>query len=253
MSVAWWIVLSSVIVVKISLIGSIFFFIPESKWKRFLPLLISFAAGSLIGASFFHLIPETIERMGNKHSVFALIFCGLAFFFLMEKLLHWHRCHFHCEHEKKTKTMGPLILMSDSLHNLVDGVTVAAAFMGDIHLGITTLIVTVLHEIPQEVGDFGALVYSGYSKKKALIFNFISSLTFIIGVLITVYLSKEFDLIWVLPFAAGNFLYIAGSDLIPEIREHTKLASLTTHYAFFIVGALCLYGLQFALEHGHSH
>lgn len=221
----------------IALIGSVTLFLPVAIFDSIVLPLVSLAAGTLLGGAFFHMLPEAIDSTGNTISVYASLVLGFIILFVFEQFLHWHHCHrSHLKH----KPVSYSILMADGIHNLIGGLSVGAAFVIDIKLGIVTWFAAVLHEIPQELGDFGILVNSGWGKTKALIFNFVSALTFPIGAL-AAYIFSDYQLSHlILAFAAGNFIYIAASDLIPQLNS-CKSTLQVTQFLLFILGLLIMF------------
>jgi len=237
-----WILLSTFLVSIISFIGILTFVIKERLLERLLLVLVALAAGALMGGAFLHLIPEATEFGSN--SVFVYILVGFAVFFLIEKLLHWRHCH-----KKKCPehTFVYMNLIGDGVHNFIDGLIIAASFVTDFNLGVVTTLAVALHEIPQEMGDFGVLVYGGFKKIRALFMNFLSAVTAIAGGLIGYFIagySTSF-LMFVLPFAAGGFIYIAAADLIPEIRKEASLKKSLLNFSVFVLGVLIIYALKF--------
>lgn len=227
----------------IAYIGVILTILPEHLLKRLLQPLVAFAAGALIGGAFFHMLPRALEIGEVQSSVLLWVVIGFTTFFALDQLLEWHHCHrLPSEH---IRPMGPLMLVADGAHNLIGGLSIGAIFMIDIKAGIAAWIAAALHEIPQEIGDFGALVHSGYSKRKALFLNFLAALTFPIGGLIAYFFSSSFDLVLLVALGAGNFLYIAGADLIPEIKRAEKLSETGVRFLFFILGVSLLYASHF--------
>ncbi len=180
------------------------------------------------------MIPATLETDGIQISTFIWVIIGFTVFFILEQFLHWHHCHKASSECKQPLTY--LILLGDGLHNFIGGMAVAGAFLIDIRIGITTWIAAAAHEIPQELGDFGVLIHGGFKKNRALLFNFFSGFTFLIGGLIAYSASTKFDVAFLLPFAAGNFIYIAASDLVPEINKHGNLKENFISFLFFIIG-----------------
>lgn len=223
----------------ISLIGSLTLFIGEKTFKKILLPLVAVAAGSLIGGALFHMLPEAVEQLGNDIRLYLWLAIGFVSLLFLEQFLHWHHCHNLSEHKKEPLTY--LVLMADALHNFIDGLAVGAAFLMSKELGIMTLIAAAAHEIPQELGDFGILVHGGWKKSKALAYNFISSLTFLVGGLLVYTLSFSLEMTYLIPFAAGNFLYIAAADLIPQIKHGDTLKNNFTHLAGFIAGLTLLF------------
>jgi zinc and cadmium transporter len=211
----------------------------EKFLEKILLTLVSLSAGALIGGAFLHLIPESVKK-SSELSIFIFVLIGFTLFFLIEKLLHWRHCH---KNKCGTHTFTHMSLIGDAIHNFIDGLIIAASFVADIRLGIVTSIAMALHEIPQEIGDFGVLIYGGYSKTRALFLNFVCALTAIFGGIIGYFLSKysESSLLFLLPFAAGGFIYIAASDLMPEMRKETDLKKLLFNLGIFILGIMIMY------------
>lgn len=234
--------LSVLIISFISLAGIVFFVFKNKNIERFLFYIISFSAGTLLGGAFFHLIPEALEKNFSK-SVFVLVIAGFSLFYLLERFLRWHHCH--KEGCQTHKILGYQNLAGDSVHNFIDGLIIVSAFSVSIELGMVVSLSVILHEIPQEIGDFGVLLYSGFSKKKALLFNFLSALLAVLGVLLGYFLiSKTENIInYLLPLAAGGFIYIASADLIPELHREENLKKSFSAFALFIIAV----GLMFFL------
>ncbi|NLF89661.1 ZIP family metal transporter [Candidatus Bathyarchaeota archaeon] len=219
---SWILSLASVLLVSaISLIGILFIWISESKLKKTFTYLVSFAVGGLLGDVFLHLMPEMIETGFATETALVLI-GGILVSFAVERFLQWRHCHVPTSKEHP-HSFAYMNLFGDSIHNLIDGLIIGGSYLVSIPLGVATTIAIIFHEIPQELGDFSVLIYGGIHKKKALMFNFLTALTSVIGVLIALALGSlvEGANLLLVPFAAGNFVYIAGSDLIPELRKDT--------------------------------
>ena len=233
--------LSVFLVSIVSLIGIVTISIRTTKLKKWLIYLISFAAGALLGDTFIHLIPE-IAQNGLALSTSLLILLGILLFFILEKGIHWQHCH----EPISKKHMHPFAytnLIGDGLHNFIDGAIIAASYIVSIPAGIATTIAVLLHEIPQEIGDFAVLIHAGFTKPKALALNFLSAIIAFIGAFIVFWLGSTFTDIEkiLIPIAAGGFLYIASSDLIPEIHKHSsKLSQSLLQLLFFIIGILVM-------------
>jgi zinc and cadmium transporter len=206
--------------------------------RRMLPSLIALAAGTMLGTTFLHLLPEAVAEIGAETALPAVLASFIGFF-LLEKILHWRHCH---DEECETHTFGTLNLIGDAVHNFLDGALIAVSFQIDPALGISTTLAVALHELPQEIGDFGVLVHSGFSPKQALLANFGVALTAISGGLAGYLLGQSLSpvLPYLLPFAAGSFLYIAAVDLIPELRSNTKNWQTLFLPAIFIFGVLLI-------------
>ncbi|MEW5766725.1 MAG: ZIP family metal transporter [bacterium] len=229
-----WILSATVLVSLVSLIGLFTFGIKTKIFEGILFLLVGFAAGGLIGGAFLHLLPEAIEQCGCE-TVFFYALMGFTAFFLMERYFYWRHCHKGvCD----IHTFTYLNLVGDGLHNFIDGLIIAASFMTDFKLGIVTTLAVIFHEIPQEIGDFGILVYGGFSKTKALFFNFICALTAVLGAVIGYILSAitgDISLI-LISFTAGGFIYIAASDLVPELHRQKDTKRANIAFLAFILG-----------------
>lgn len=213
-------ILSVVLVSVISLCGILFYWVADKKLKKAFVYMVSFAAGGLLGDVFLHLIPEMVEETGFNILASFVILLGIFSSFAVERFLQWRHCHVptSAEHPHSFAYMN---LFGDGVHNLIDGLIVGGSYIASIPLGIATTIAVIFHEIPQEIGDFGVLIYGGFRKKKALIFNFVTALAAVLGAIIALILgiAVEGFVPLLIPFAAGNFIYIAGSDLIPELRK----------------------------------
>ncbi|MCB1704543.1 MAG: ZIP family metal transporter [Halioglobus sp.] len=230
----------------IAMIGSVTLLLKPDTLNRILLPLVAIAAGSLIGGAFFHMIPAGLAQYGDSTGFYVWIVIGFCTFFALEQLLHWHHCHRSSAECKKPLTY--LILIGDGLHNFIGGSAIAGAFIVDIRLGITAWLIAAAHEIPQELGDFGVLVHGGWERRKALLFNVLSALTFLLGGVLTYMLSLNFSVAFLIPFAAGNFIYIGASDLVPEVKEHANAwLNVTTFLAFCSSLALML-SIKLAME-----
>jgi zinc and cadmium transporter len=213
-----WIVVSGVAMSAVALVGGVTLVLPERTLKRVIMPLVALAAGSLLGGALFHMVPSAVDHVGNDLSVYLAVAAGFVGFFLLEQFLHWHHCHRPLsQHEP----LGYLILIADGLHNVIGGLAVGAAFLVDVQLGVITWLVAAAHEIPQELGDFGILVHSGWPPRRALVYNVMSAATFLVGGLVAHAMSGPVDVALFVPFAAGNFIYIASADLLPQITSTT--------------------------------
>jgi len=225
-------ILASVTAVSlVAFIGILFVGLKEAVIGRILMALVGFASGSLIGGAFFHLLPEaltqalaseTLER--TVQGTLQLVIAGIIFFFIMEKFLYWRHCH---DEKCPVHVFVYLNLIGDGIHNFIDGITIAASFLisyPSYTLGFATTLGVIFHEIPQELGDFGVLLYGGFGKRKALTYNFISALAAVAGALITYFLASYFQGAeqLLVPFAAGGFIYMATTDLMPELHKRTQ-------------------------------
>jgi len=244
-----WILGSTFIISLISLVGLICLFLNEKLLKNIVLLLVALSSGSLMGGAFLHLLPETLIKTGPLLSMFLWLLFGFSIFFLLEQFLHWHHCHKTPSEHKRPVTY--LILLADGVHNFIGGLAIAGSFLVSIETGIVTWLACAAHEIPQEFGDFGILIHGGWEKYKALFFNFISALTIIPGGLLVYFASTSIDTTFLLPFAAGNFIYIAASDLIPEIKSKESLTKGLAHFFLFIMGILLILFVKAVLGDVH--
>jgi len=229
-----WAITASFILSLISLIGIFSILLKDKFLERILILLIGFSAGGLIGGAFLHLLPEALEQ-SNHSEVFLYTIIGFVFFFILERYLHWRHCH---EENCSVHAFTYLNLIGDGIHNFSDGLVIGASFIISINFGVITTLVLIFHEIPQEIGDFGILIYGGFSRAKALFYNFISALTCVIGTAIGYYLTSMIANFssFLLPLTAGGFIYIAACDLIPELHKQTELKRTAFSMLAFLAG-----------------
>lgn len=241
MSTLGWIVVAGLAMSALALVGAITVMMPAAALARVLLPMVGLAAGSLLGGAFFHMIPESVDAIGNGLGVYLALVAGFLVFFVLEQFLHWHHCH-RAEHIEcvDRRPLGYLILLADGLHNLIGGLAVGGAFMVDIRVGTVTWLVAAAHEVPQELGDFGVLVHSGWQRRSALAWNFASALTFLVGALIAYAIADRVEVAYLLPFAAGNFIYIASADLLPEITSEERTRDKIETSAAFVVGLTIL-------------
>ncbi|MFH1239935.1 MAG: ZIP family metal transporter [Candidatus Diapherotrites archaeon] len=245
--VLFYILASVFIISLISLVGLFTISIKKDILNRFLLILIAFAAGTLLGTAFLHMLPEAVHEVDNA---FMLVLAGIVFFMLAEKFIHWHHC---LTHECHIHSYAYINLIADGLHNFIDGVIIAASFMVSIPLGITSAFAIALHEIPQEIGDFAVLLHAGLSRGKALLYNFISALTAVLGALLTFFFAPliEGSIPMLIAFAAGGFIYIAAADLIPELHKEREMKKMILQSIAMLLGIAIIY---FAIgTSGHAH
>jgi zinc and cadmium transporter len=266
MTLLAWIILFTLLGGVLSVLAAaLFLLLPESQRTRVLPAMVSFAIGALLGAAFLAVLPHALAAPGvrDMHAITGTVLLGLLGFFLLEKLVLWRHCHTHeCEAHGAIEAINPLaihghatasgylILFGDGVHNFVDGVLIAAAFLTDVHLGVVTALAVAAHEIPQEVGDFAILLYSGFTRSKALFYNVLASLTTVLGGVLA-YFSlgvAQAALPYVLAVAASSFIYIAVADLIPGL--HKRLEPRVTLEQVLLIGAgvLTIYFAHAALH-----
>lgn len=232
----------------IALSGGVVLWLGEDRVNRLVLPLVALSSGSLIGGALFHLLPGGVARMGNVPSVYVWVAAGFLSFLTLEHALYWHHCHRPAQAHRKP--MGALLLIGDGVHNFIGGLAIGAAFVADIRLGLLAWTAAAMHEVPQELGDFGVLVHSGWSPRKALAANFLTALTFPAGGVLAWASSSVMEMSFLLPFAAGNFLYIGAADLIPQFREGRDGKPVMSHLAWWAAGLLLLLGAAM-LEKGH--
>lgn len=239
----FFIIASTVLISLVSFIGVLVLLLKEKWLNRILLALVAFSTGALIGSAFLHLLPEAIEDAGleNIVKVFLFVILGFASFFILENFIHWH--HHHAKEHPEIMPFSYLILASDAVHNFIDGVVIAASFVVSFPLGVAASLAVLIHEIPQEIGDFGIMIYGGVKKSRALFLNFLSALVAVLGGLVGFFLSGKIgeNVVFLLPFAAGNFIYIASTDLIPEIRRKMAFPKSIFHLVVFMFGILLMY------------
>lgn len=234
------------VVSVISLVGVFILPSREDILRKYIFIFISLAVGALLGDAFIHLIPEALEKSSNATITGVLIILGILLFFTLEKVLHWHH-HGEDAQENHIHPIGRLILFSDGVHNFLDGTIIAASFIVSIPVGIATTVAVILHEIPQEIGDFAILLHSGYSRKRALVLNFLSALTAFVGAVAFFAfgeLSKSL-VDYFIPLAAGGFIYIAASDLIPELHKTKQVRHSLYQLVAVLLGVLAMVALAF--------
>ncbi len=238
--------ISVAIVSLISLIGALTLYFRADFLKKILLFLISFSAGTLLGDVFLHLLPEAMEDASSIAGMSALILAGITLFFVLEKLIYWFHRHeythwFSPPHEDRVAKTHPMAftnLIGDGLHNFIDGMMIAGSFLISVPMGIATTLAVIFHEIPQEIGSFGVLIHAGMSRGRALWFNFLSALTAIFGAIIVLLLGSRIEmfLTFVIAITIGGFIYIAGSDLIPELHKERSMKNTAYQIAFFALG-----------------
>lgn len=231
--------LGSLVVSLIAFIGLLTIVLREKTLHKLLLMLVGFSAGGLIGSAFFHIFPEALDLMDHT-LFFAYVLIGFSLFFVLERVIHWRHCHNGvCD----THPFVYLNLVGDSIHNFIDGLIIVAAFTTSMHVGILTTFTIILHEIPQEFGDFAVLVHGGFSTWKALYFNFLTALFAVLGVFVGYFLVHTVTTIStpLLAFAAGGFIYIAASDLIPELHKEKDMKKSMISFLFFIFGVVLMW------------
>ncbi|SRR6056297_279945 len=239
MSTLAWIVVSGLTMSSLALVGAVSVLMPSATLERILLPIVGFAAGSLLGGAFFHMLPESVDALDNRLAIYVALVAGFLAFFFLEQFLHWHHCH-RSDHTTH-RPLGHLILLADGLHNFIGGLAVGGAFVVDVRVGLVAWLVAAAHEIPQELGDFGVLMHSGWQRRSALAWNFASALTFLLGSLVAYAIADQVEVAYLLPFAAGNFVYIAAADLLPEIAREESAADKLQTTAAFLAGLALLF------------
>jgi len=234
----WTYTFASVIIVSLlSLVGIFFLSINVARLQKMLTYMVSLAVGALFGDAIIHLIPESFEKLTGKLTAPLLLLAGILLFFMVEKVIRWRHSH-TLTSEKHLHPVVFLNLIGDGVHNLIDGMLIGASYLVSVPIGIATTIAVVMHEIPQEIGDFAVLVHGGLSVKRALLFNFASALTAVLGGLIILIVGMDIDniSIYMLPVTAGGFIYIAAADLIPELHLESGISISIRQVAFITLG-----------------
>jgi zinc and cadmium transporter len=246
MSTLVWIVTSTLAMSAIAWVGLLTLALKHEQFQKLLLPLVAFSAGSLIGGAMLHLIPEAVRARGADAGTFLPVLAGFALFFLMEQFLAWHHAHSPGRDERTPVTY--LILLADGLHNFIGGLAIAASFLVSVRVGIITWVAAAAHELPQELGDFAILVRGGWRPTPALVANFVSAAAILPGGLLAYFASTTVDSALLLSFAAGNFIYIAASDLIPEVKHDRVLANNVLHFTSFAAGIGLILFTQFMLD-----
>lgn len=238
-----WILLGTFAVSVVSIIGIFTLFLKEKILKKILLILVGLSAGAMMGGAFLHLLPEAAKEFGKGDiRPYLLALCGFLIFFMVEKFLHWRHCH---KKDCEVHAFGYMNVLGDGVHNFIDGLILAATFLTDEKLGIIALMAIILHEAPQEMSDFGVLLFAGFKKAKALALNYISASMVIVGGVFGYFVGAAADFVrYLLPLAAGGFIYIAAADLLPEIKKETKPRRFLPSFLMFVVGILLMLFLR---------
>ncbi len=251
-------IVATLLISLLSLVGIFTLSLSEARLHRILNFLIAYSAGTILGASLFDLMPEAVELV-EEHIVFPLIAFGFVFFLFLERGLYWYHGHGHTheisEHEDhemgQTKSFAYLNIIGDFVHNFIDGMIIAASFINGVTVGIASSIAVAFHELPQEMGDYGILVYAGLDQKKALWYNFAAALSIVVGgVFGSFFISMVEELSgWMVAFSAGAFLFLSASELIPEIHDDNDWKKSLIHVVILVLGMLTIYSLGFIFPH----
>ncbi|MFH1822935.1 MAG: ZIP family metal transporter [Patescibacteria group bacterium] len=240
---------SITIISLISFIGALTLAIPKEKLNKISLFFVSLSAGTLLGGAFLHLIPEVVEKNTKNLAVWLWLLNGIIVFFVLEKIIHWRHCHIPTS-EAHPHPLGIMNLVGDGFHNIIDGIIIAGSFLINIPLGVVTSIAVIIHEIPQEMADFGVLIHAGFSRKKALLLNFLVGLTALFGGFIALLIGTRIDNFStiIIPFTAGGFIYIATADLIPELKKDTRPLYSFGQLIIILLGIAIMYSLLYLGE-----
>lgn len=227
--------LSVLAVSALSFIGAASLALSKKGLRMIVSFLVSFAAGAMLGDAFLHLLPEALGNAALGASLAAL--GGVVFAFVVEKFIHWHHCHNTNHEEHHLHPVGYLNLFGDAVHNFIDGIIIGASYVVSVPVGVATTVAVLLHEVPQELGDFGVLIHAGFSVRKALFFNFLTAVTAVAGAVLALAFSDVLAVESLLiGFAAGSFIYVALADLVPELHKETKVRSSLIQFGTFLLG-----------------
>ncbi|MBU3758416.1 MAG: ZIP family metal transporter, partial [Candidatus Omnitrophica bacterium] len=239
MNQVWLFTFGSVLLVSLtSLVGVFTLSLKPQHLKKIILYLVSFAVGALFGDTFIHLLPEAYENLGHGMMTSLNVLLGILLFFILEKVIRWRHCHVVGDDARHTHPVVAMNLVGDAVHNFIDGMIIGVSYAVSIPIGVTTTLAVFLHEIPQEIGDFGVLLHGGMSVRRALLANFISALFALLGaaVALTFGASVENFAVALLPITAGGFIYIAGSDLIPELHHEVKARTSMMQFVMIVLG-----------------
>jgi len=245
MANVWLYAIVSVIVVSlISLIGVFFINGKKKNLKKMLLFFVSFSAGTLLGDAFIHLLPEAVDSSGFTLQISIYLMLGILSWFVLEKFINWRHCHLH-DHKDHVHPFAVTNLMGDVLHNFIDGLIIGASYLASVPLGIATTLAVIFHEIPQEIGEFAVLLRGGFTRSRALLLNFLSALTAVIGAIIALVVGSSVTglVVFLIPFAAGSFIYIATADLIPELHKEVELGKSSIQLFAFVLGVAVMAAL----------
>lgn len=245
----WFILLAAFLTSLVSLTGRMLGIFGWQRIKNYLHYLISFAVGALLGVAFLEFLPDALEK-AEPLPIFYYALGGFLFFLLLEYSFYWHHCSKGQCPPDLDKATGHLILIGDSIHNFLDGIILAVAFLADFNLGLITTFAILIHEIPQEMSDFAVLLYSGFTQRKALIYNFLVALGTVIGAGLVILFSDKISFLIgpALGITAGAFIYIAAADLIPDLHREARMAKITLlHFFLVILGIIAIQTVEFIL------
>ncbi len=235
------ILISVAVVSSLSFIGALTLGIKRKTLDAYMMYMVAFAAGTLIGGAFLHLLPESLVLLKPDLSLMLMV-AAFSLFFMLERVVHWRHCH---DTTCRVHSFGTMSLIGDGLHNFIDGLTIAAAYSLSFEVGVAATLAIIMHEIPQELGDFMVLLKSGFSTRSALTWNFLSASIAVLGGVVGFLLAGETAAFsaYLLPLAAGGFLYIGATDLLPELQKETSTKAALLHVIPFILGVVSMYAL----------
>lgn len=251
-------VLAVVVISLLSLVGALALSLKKATLDKILFILLSFSAGSILGAAYLDLLPEAVEFFGEGQLSMTVLYVTLGFlmFFFLERFIYWYHGHGNADHpyvdekckENPAMTVKEFVylnLIGDGIHNLIDGMIIGASFFISLPVGLAATVAVAFHELPQEIGDFGVLIYGGFSPYKALLFNFLSALTAIVGVAVSSHFSVHMENFvgFLIASAAGGFIYLAASELIPEIQQEKNFGKSIIQFVLFILGIILIWSL----------
>ncbi len=255
MSITFYTLACVIGVSLLSLLGIVFLLFDDKHIRKVLLYLVSISTGALLGDVFIHIVPELAESPDTFGRDLYVLLGGMLFSFVLEKFIHWRHCHMtpaghhhhDCdEHVHHHHPMGLVSTVGEGIHNFIDGLVIAAAFVAGIPVGFSTALAVMFHEIPHEIGNVAVLLHSGYPRKKAILFNCLSAAMSILGAVAVLVFASSYQMLaaLMLPFAAGNLLYIAGSDLIPELHKESRPVQAILQLVCIILGMLVMYGIK---------
>jgi zinc and cadmium transporter len=244
MNTLLWILAGGFLMAAIAMVGSVTTILQRETLDRLLLPFVSLAAGTLLGGAFFHMIPEGTRSLDPLTAAVWLM-GGFLTFLCLEQFLNWHHHHAPTGH---AKPVAYLVILGDAVHNFLGGLGIASTFLIDARAGVVAWLGAAAHEVPQELGDFAVLVHGGWSRRRALMWNFLSALTFPLGAVLAYVTAQRFAVAGLVLFGAGNFVYIAASDLIPEIKHHTSLRGNLLNTGFFVLGLALMLGLAWSFH-----
>ncbi len=245
-TVYFYTIFSVLIVSLLSFIGIFTLMMSRKRLNQLTLFLVSLSAGALLGDSFLHLVPEAVAKSGGQIKIWLWLLTGILSFLILEKVVHWRHCHL-LPTESHPHPVGLMNLIGGGLHNFIDGLIIAGSYLIDVKLGLATTIAVISHEIPHELGDFAILIYAGYSKFKALFYNFLSAAVAVAGAIFALALSGRVSGFtdFVVPFTAGGFIYVATSDLFPELKkDNEKLTHAFAQLISIIIGIAIMLALK---------